>query len=64
MLFNLWDYTPSYQSASDGMMIEDAIKSMEEGSADVSKQSHAESADGAARPGVCTEKSQYHAELL
>lgn len=55
MLFNLWNYTPSYQSASDGMMIEDAIKSMEE--KDVSEQFHAESADGAARSGVCAEKS-------
>lgn len=30
MLFNLWNFTPDYLSASDGMMIEDAIKSMEE----------------------------------
>lgn len=30
MLFNLWNYIPAYLSASDGVMIEDLLKSMEE----------------------------------
>lgn len=45
MLFNLWNYNPPYQSASDGMMIEQLLKSMEE--KDVS-ESHVTTADGTA----------------
>lgn len=30
MLFNVWNYNPPYLSASDGMMIESLLRSMEE----------------------------------
>lgn len=30
MLFNLWNFTPGYLSASDGVIIEEMSKSMEE----------------------------------
>ena len=30
MLFNLWNFTPDYLSASDGVIIEEMSKSMED----------------------------------
>ncbi len=44
ILFNLWGFSPNYKSASDGIMLDMLLKSMEE--KDVS-ESHVKSADGA-----------------
>ena len=53
ILFNLWGFTPQYKSASDGIMLDMLLKSMEESEDGVFKQPSVESEANAARPGVC-----------
>lgn len=53
ILFNLWGFTPNYKSASDGIMLDMLLKSMEELENGVFDQSGVESKTDAVRSGVC-----------
>lgn len=52
ILFNLWGFCPDYKSASDGIMLDMLLKSMEERENGVFDQSGVKSADGAVRTGI------------
>lgn len=52
ILFNLWGFIPNYKSASDGIMLDMLLKSMEERENGVFNQSGVKSADGAVRTGI------------
>lgn len=55
--FNLWGFIPNYKSASDGIMLDMLLKSMEELENGVFDQSGVESEIDAARSGICTAES-------
>lgn len=48
-LFNLWGFSPNYKSASDGIMLEMLLESMEEREHGVFDQSCIKSTDDAVR---------------
>lgn len=52
ILFNLWGFAPNYKSASDGIMLDMLLKSMEESGNGINNESGTESADGAVRKGI------------
>lgn len=54
ILFNLWGFTPAYKSASDGIMLDMLLKSMEESQNGTNNESGVKSADGAVRKGIRT----------
>ena len=57
ILFNLWGFTPNYKSASDGIMLDMLLKSMEESGNAINNESSIKSADGAVRKGIRTAQS-------
>lgn len=52
ILFNLWGFCPGYKSASDGIMFDMLLKSMEETENAINNESGVKSADGAVRTGI------------
>lgn len=64
ILFNLWGFCPDYKSASDGIMLDMLLKSMEESEDGTNNESGVKSADGAVRKGIRTAQSKHYAELL
>ena len=53
ILFNLWGYSPNYKSASDGIMLDMLLASMEEKENGSSyEQSSTQSETHAVRPGI------------
>ena len=62
ILFNLWGFTPNYKSASDGIMLDMLLESMEE--KQNALQSRITTADGNVRTGIFTEKAKSCPELL
>lgn len=64
MLFNVWNYDPPYLSASDGMMIENLLRSMEESENGIFDQSGVKSEVDAVGSGVCPAKGKSYTELI
>lgn len=64
ILFNLWGFIPNYKSASDGIMLDMLLKSMEELENGVFDQSGVESEIDAARPRICAAEGEPDTKFL
>lgn len=64
MLFNVWNYNPPYLSASDGMMIERLLKSMEESENGIFNKPGVKSKTHAVGSGVCATESEPDTKFL
>lgn len=63
-IFNLWGFCPDYKSASDDIMLDMLLKSMEERENGVFDQSGVESEIDAARPRICAAEGEPDTKFL